>query len=124
MSKAMSIGALSRETGVKIPTVRYYEQIGLLPAPARSASDRRLYDGSAVKRLRFIRHARALGFDVDAVRDLLAMSAEPQASCERIDSIARLHLEEVDRRIAQLSVLRGELKRMLGECRRGRVSDC
>jgi DNA-binding transcriptional MerR regulator len=121
---AMSIGALAKVTGVKVPTIRFYEQIGLLPAPLRTPSNRRSYGQPHQQRLRFIRHARDLGFAVDDIRELLAMSAAPQASCERADSIAQRHLGEVERRIAQLRSLRSELKRMIGECRHGRIAEC
>jgi DNA-binding transcriptional MerR regulator len=121
---AMPIGALSEATGVKVPTIRFYEQIGLLPAPLRTQSNRRSYGQPHLQRLRFIRHARDLGFSVDDIRELLAMTAQPQASCDGADSIARRHLGEVERRIAQLQSLRGELQRMIGECSHGRIADC
>jgi DNA-binding transcriptional MerR regulator len=120
----MPIGALSRETGVKVPTIRFYEQIGLLPSPPRTESNRRTYGPEDVSRLRFIRHARDLGFEVEVIRALLAMTAEPQSSCDRADSIARHHLAAVDRRIEQLTALRGELQRMVDECSGGRVCEC
>lgn len=121
---AIPIGALSEATGVKVPTIRFYEQIGLLPAPLRTQSNRRSYGEPHLQRLRFIRHARDLGFSVDDIRELLAMTAQPQASCDRADSIARRHLAEVERRIAQLQSLRSELQRMIGECSHGRIADC
>lgn len=121
---AMPIGALSEATGVKVPTIRFYEQIGLLPSPLRTQSNRRSYGEPHLQRLRFIRHARDLGFSVEDIRELLAMTAQPQASCDRADSIARRHLGEVERRLAQLQSLRGELRRMIGECSHGRIADC
>jgi DNA-binding transcriptional MerR regulator len=124
MEQLMAIGAVSNATGGKVPTIRYYEEAGLLPAPPRTASGRRLYGPAAVNRLTFIRHARALGFDLGAIRDLLAMTEEPQASCHRADSIARQHLEQVRKRIAQLNALKDELERMIAECRHGRLCDC
>lgn len=120
----MAIGVLSEATGVKVPTIRFYEEIGLLPAPVRTASNRRSYGQPHLQRLRFIRHARDLGFAVDDIRELLAMTADPHASCAGADSIAQRHLGEIERRIAQLQSLRGELMRMVGECRHGRVADC
>jgi DNA-binding transcriptional MerR regulator len=120
----IAIGALSKASGVKVPTIRFYEGIGLLPRPPRTASNRRIYGPEDVRRLRFIRHARELGFEIDSIQALLAMTAEPQASCDRADSIARRHLTEVDRRIASLTALRGELQRMVDECSGGRVSEC
>jgi DNA-binding transcriptional MerR regulator len=121
---AISIGAASTRTGIKVPTIRYYEEIGLLPAPPRTGSNRRLYGNEDVRRLNFIRHARELGFEIEDIRELLAMAAEPQASCHQADSIARSHLSEIGRRIAALEALKGELTRMIDECGHGRICDC
>jgi DNA-binding transcriptional MerR regulator len=118
------IGELSRRTGVKVPTVRYYEQVGLMPAPPRTAGKQRRYGPAEVDRLNFIRHARELGFEVGAIRELLAMSAQPDRSCAEVDQIARRHLSEVDRRIAHLTALRAELQRMVDACGHGRVCEC
>jgi DNA-binding transcriptional MerR regulator len=77
----LSIGALSKRVGVKIPTIRYYEQVGLLPEPERSESNQRRYDGGGVDRLGFIRHARDLGFSIQAIRELIYLSEQPDRSC-------------------------------------------
>ncbi len=119
-----SIGELARRTKVKVPTIRYYEQIGLLPPPPRTEGQQRRYDEGHVARLNFVRHARELGFEVDAIRELLTMSAEPNQSCAEVDEIARRHIAEIDRRIAHLTTLRTELQRTLDECGRGRVCEC
>lgn len=121
---SLSIGELSRRTGVKVPTIRYYEQIGLLPVPPRTDGNQRRYGRTEEERLNFIRHARDLGFGMDAIRDLLVMAAQPQASCHQADSIARNHLAAIDRRIGQLAALRAELARMVEECHHGRICDC
>lgn len=118
------IGELSRQTTVKVPTIRYYEQIGLLPEVPRTEGNRRLYSKTEVDRLNFIRHSRELGFEIDDIRELLAMSARPQSSCHQVDSIANNHLIEIDRRIASLTALKAELSRMVDECGHGRVCDC
>jgi DNA-binding transcriptional MerR regulator len=118
------IGALSRETGVKAPTIRFYEQIGLMPAPPRTASARRLYDETARRRLAFIKHARDLGFPVEAVRSLLDLADQPDRSCADADRLATEHLAEVERKIAQLQALRDELARVTAECSHGRVAEC
>ncbi|MBN9311342.1 MAG: helix-turn-helix domain-containing protein [Devosia sp.] len=120
----LPIGELSRLTGVKVPTIRFYEQIGLIDQPPRTEGNQRRYGTDEVRRLNFIRHARELGFEVDDIRELLDMSGKPQASCHQADSIARNHLAEIDRRIASLTVLRGELSRMVDECHHGRICDC
>ncbi|QEE39155.1 MULTISPECIES: helix-turn-helix domain-containing protein [unclassified Methylobacterium] len=120
----IAIGELSRRTGVKIPTIRYYEQVGLMPEPPRSAGSQRRYGEADVGRLNFIRHSRELGFEVEAIRELLTMNAHPDRSCTDVDLIARRHLAEVDRRIERLMALRGELDRMISECGQGRVGEC
>lgn len=120
----LPIGELARRTGVKVPTIRFYEQIGLIQPPPRTEGNQRRYGQAEVERLSFIRHARELGFEVDDIRGLLEMSGTPQASCHEADSIARNHLAEIDRRIASLSALRSELFRMVEECHHGRICDC
>lgn len=120
----LPIGELAKRTQVKVPTIRFYEQIGLLSAPPRTEGNQRRYEQSEVDRLNFIRHARELGFEVEDIRELLAMNAEPQASCHQADSIARNHLSEIDRRISRLQALRTELTRMIEECGHGRICDC
>jgi Cu(I)-responsive transcriptional regulator len=122
--QSVPIGEAAKRSGVKVPTIRYYEQIGLLPAPPRTAGNRRLYEDADLRRLAFIRHARDLGFEVDRIRELLALSAQPDRSCAEADRIARRHLTEIDRRIAQLAALRDEMQRMVEECGCGRVSEC
>ncbi len=120
----LSIGELARRTAVKVPTIRFYEQIGLLPPPPRTEGGQRRYGAAEVGRLNFIRHSRELGFEVDDIRELLALTAEPQASCHQADSIARNHLAEIERRIASLQALKLELTRMIEECGHERVCDC
>lgn len=120
----ITIGKLSEATGVKIPTIRYYEQIGLLPEPDRSGGNQRLYGRTQQERLAFIRHARDLGFPLQAIRELLNLSDDPDQSCAAIDEIAQRQLAAVVSRIARLSALRGELERMLDQCIRGRIADC
>lgn len=120
----MTIGALSAATGVKIPTIRYYESIGLSPPPPRTEGNRRLYDERAAQRLRFIRHARELGFEVEAIRQLLALSDDPDRSCREIDYLARLHLADIDSKIARLQALRSEVAGMLDHCPERQVRTC
>ena len=121
---AVPIGAAAIATGVKIPTIRYYEACGLLAAPERTGSNRRLYSGADLHRLAFIRHARELGFETEAIRTLLVLQDEPRQSCAAADLIARARLAEVKQRIASLSALKVELERMIRNCKRGQVADC
>ena len=118
------IGELARRTNSKVPTIRYYEQIGLLPPPRRSAGNHRLYGRQHEERLGFIRHSRELGFAQQAIRELLDLSDAPERSCEAIDEIAQGHLEEVNLRIDRLTRLKAELERMIGQCAGGKVTDC
>jgi DNA-binding transcriptional MerR regulator len=120
----LSIGELSRRAAVKVPTIRYYEQIGLMPETGRTEGKQRRYGRMAVARVAFIRHARELGFEVDAIRTLLSLQDNPDQSCARADEIAKARLVEVEKRIASLKALRKELQKMIEECACGRVGEC
>lgn len=120
----LSIGKLGKAAGVKVPTIRYYEQIGLLRPVTRSEGNQRLYAPTTLARLSFIRHARDLGFPLDAIRDLLALQDDPDQPCAAADAIAREQLVAVNRRIAQLDALRCELERMVAQCAHGTVAHC
>jgi DNA-binding transcriptional MerR regulator len=120
----LTIGDLARRTGVKVPTIRYYEQIGLLAAAPRTEGGQRRYGEDELKRLAFIRHARDLAFDVEDIRQLLALTETPQRSCHEADSIALRHLDEIEARIRSLQSLRDELRRMVEECGHGRICEC
>lgn len=120
----IAIGALSKRTGVNIETIRYYERISLIPPPPRTGSGRRLYGAEDVRRLTFIRHAGDLGFDIAAIKRMLALQEVPQASCEQVSQIAADRLEAVDSRIRRLRGLRTELTRMIKECDNGKVATC
>lgn len=117
------IGALARRTGTKTPTIRYYESIGLMPPAARSSGNQRLYDESHLTRLAFIRHARELGFPLDAIRELLTLADDPNHPCESADRIARQQLAAVRRRISRLRALETELERMT-QCSQGSIAEC
>jgi DNA-binding transcriptional MerR regulator len=123
-ARSLPIGALARETGVKVPTIRFYEAIGLLPVPDRATNGRRIYGPDAVRRLKFIRHARELGFEVGAIRQLLELADQPEMPCRDVDAVAHAHLADIDSRIARLSALRAEVQRMLNQCSRSRIADC
>ena len=124
MENTMSIGTLAKATGTKVETVRWYEHVGLLPAPTRTSGNYRAYDAAHLGRLSFIRRARDLGFSLDQIRALLDIAGQQDRSCEAVDVIAREHLDEVDRKIADLQALRRELNALIGQCRHGRVAEC
>jgi DNA-binding transcriptional MerR regulator len=119
-----SIGALARETGVKVPTIRYYEQIGLIEEPARTAGNQRRYVQGHVERLRFIRHARELGLPLEAIRELLGLSDAPDQPCAQADQLVQQHLDAVRARIARLQRLERELARMAQGCAAQQARDC
>lgn len=120
----LTIGMLSQRTGTKVPTIRYYEQIGLLQEPERTHGGQRRYDDAALDRLSFVRHARQLGFSLDAIRELLDLADNPDHDCKNVDAIAHRQLRQVEQRIARLEALRDELQRMLRQCAGGRTSHC
>ena len=124
MGRSLTIGRVAGATGCKVQTIRYYEQIGMLPSPDRSAGNQRIYEQSHVSRLTFIRHARGLGFPLKAIRALLSLADVPDQSCQDADAIARSQLAQVEQRIARLNSLKAELERMIVQCKGGRISDC
>lgn len=123
-TKHLTIGKLAREAGCKVQTVRWYEEIGLMPEPARTPGNQRIYSQAHADRLAFIRHARELGFPVDDIRALLGMADGPDQSCEAVDSVASRNLSAVRSRIERLKGLEAELERMIAQCRGGKVQDC
>jgi len=118
------IGELAKRTGSKVQTIRYYEEIGVMPPAQRAANNRRIYTDTHLERLTFIRHSRELGFSLDDIRNLLELSDHPDKPCDEVDAIARNHLEEVERKISSLKILQSELKRMIKQCSGRNVSNC
>lgn len=125
MKDGLTIGDLGRATGTKVETIRYYEKAGLLPQPARTASGNyRAYTAAQLGRLSFIRRSRDLGFTLEQIRALLDLADQRDQDCEAVDGIAREHLAEVERKIADLSALRQELHEMIERCHHGTVAEC
>lgn len=124
MMSKYPIGELARATDTKVETIRYYERIGLLPEPERTAGNYRSYSPDDLGRLSFIRRARDLGFSIEQVRELLNLSDQKDRSCETVDIIAREHLDEVDRKISDLKILRRELGSLIRQCQHGTIADC
>jgi len=124
-SAGIQIGELSRQTGCNIETIRYYERISLLRAPARSAGHYRVYDTADVRRLAFIRRARELGFTLDEVRALLALSAnDRQDTCAQVRELAAGHLAEVRAKIADLRAMERVLADAVRRCTAGELPGC
>ena len=120
----LSIGEMSRRSGVKVPTIRYYEQMGLIAAPERSAGNQRRYSRAELDRLTFIRHARDLGLSLDAIRELAHLSENPDMPCGEAHEIATAHLGAIRERIARLKRLETELTRIEASCTADHVGEC
>ena len=121
----LSIGELSRRTRVKVPTIRYYETVGLLTAPERTGGNQRRYDQAGLERLSFIRHARDLGFSIEAISSLIELQGHPDRSCQTATEIATAQLLDVRAKIKRLRALEKELLRIADGCDGDGVSeDC
>jgi DNA-binding transcriptional MerR regulator len=124
-TKRLTIGKLARETGVKVVTIRYYEQIGLMPVAPRTDGNYRAYTLEHRRRLRFIRRCRDLGFTLDQIRDLLRLSSEKTRACAEVDRIAKQHRRVIEEKLADLNRLAIELRRLSACCRgKGIIADC
>ena len=119
-----TIGGLARETATKAETIRYYERINLLPAPGRTNGNYRIYRAEHLARLSFIRRSRDLGFSIEQVREILTMADDRNRSCAGVDAIARQHLAEVERKIADLNAMRRELSTIIDRCANNVIADC
>lgn len=120
----LTIGVLAERTGTKVETIRFYERCGLLQAPARTQGNYRAYEPAHFKRLSFVRRARDLGFSLDQVKELVALSDDQTQPCAAVDDIARAHRGEVERKIRDLQALRDELDRLLGRCACSTIAEC
>lgn len=119
------IGDLARQTDTRVVTIRYYEKIGLMPKPGRSAANYRVYGKAQLDRLRFIRRCRDLGFSLQQVAALIALSENSQRACDEVDALAKVHLAEVEAKIADLNALAAELRGIGARCQGGTtISNC
>lgn len=122
--RLIAIGRLAKQTGTNVETVRFYERIGLLPTPTRSAGGYRLYRTDHVKRLNFVRRARALGFSIQEVRTLLRLADERRRPCAEARIVAEAHLKDVLAKIADLRAMERALKDTVARCAEGTGSHC
>ncbi len=121
---ALSIGSLSERTGVNIETIRYYERIGLLPAPPRSEGRWRLYEESHSQRLVFIRRSRELGFSLNEVRELLGLTTGRKLTCRAVKALAERHVVDIRRKVKDLKRLERTLTDLAARCHGSEVPDC
>ncbi|NQV55671.1 MAG: helix-turn-helix domain-containing protein [Rhodospirillales bacterium] len=120
----IGIGALSRQTGCNVETIRYYEKIGLMNAPDRTEGGHREFGYAELKRLSFIRRGRGLGFSINKIRAFLALVDGGDLSCTEVKSITEEHLGDVRRKLADLKKLEGVLEIMVAQCSGNEVPDC
>lgn len=118
------IGALSAQTGVNIETIRYYERIGVMPAPPRTEGRQRVYDENYLKRLTFIRRGRELGFSLDQVRDLLGLVRGHDLTCADVKVMTERHVAEIRRKLKDLKRLQRVLNDLAAQCHGHAVPDC
>ena len=118
------IGAMSKQTGVNIETIRYYERIEIMPKPDRTAGGNRQYNYDQLKRLTFIKRSREIGFSIEEIRALLEMVDRRDFTCGEVHSMTINHLSSVKEKILTLRRLEEALEKMASECSRGDVPDC
>jgi len=123
ISKPLTRGGLAARTGCNIETIRYYERVGLLPPPPRSAGGHRLYGEGLIRRLNFVRRSRDLGFSVEEIRELLLL-VDGTYTCREVEQLARDHMREIRRKIADLRRLERVFETMAAQCSGDAVPDC
>ena len=125
LERVIPIGGLAERTGVKVETIRYYEQVGLLPPPERSDGNQRRYTRRHLERLAFIKHGRDLGFSVDSIRTLLNLSDRPDMACDEAHRTAAGNVAALRAEVARLKSLEMDLERIANSCSGGvPVRDC
>ena len=124
ISKPLTRGGLAARTGCNIETIRYYERAGLLPSPPRSAGGHRLYGEGLIRRLNFVRRSRDLGFTIEEIRELLRLVDGGTYTCGEVEQLARDHIREIRRKIADLRRLQRVLETMAARCSGDAVPDC
>ncbi len=122
--KGLQRAELAQRTGCNLETVRYYEKVGLLPAPPRTASGYRSYDTTHERRLRFVLRARELGFSLDEIRALLRLVDERDQPCAEVQGLASVHLQDVRSKIADLRRMERVLKDVVAQCGDGTLPEC
>ena len=125
MTQFLSIGQLAQRAGVGIETVRFYEREGLLEEPSRKPSGYRQYDDAVIDRLRFIRHAKELGFTLKEIKELLSLRLEPTSSCADVKNRAEAKIADIKAKIRTLQRMKKALVQLTNECSGvGTTSEC
>jgi len=119
----LTIGRLAKQARVNRETVRYYEQRRLLPRPSRSAAGYRVFSDDAVRRLRFIRHAKMLGFSLEEIKDLLALRIHSIDTCERVRERTQTKIADIEGKIETLQRMKDSLSELITACSRRRKTD-
>lgn len=122
--RGYAIGAMSRETGVNIETIRYYERIGIMPKPDRTEGGNRQFNHDQMKRLSFIKRCRELGFSIEEIRALLQMVDRADFTCGEVHTMTIEHLSTVTKKVSDLQRMEKALRAMAAECSKGDVPDC
>lgn len=123
-AETLPIGALSKQSGVNIETIRYYERVEVLAPPPRTASGRRVYDRTDLRTLVFIRRGRELGFSLDEIRALLRLGGPGKASCREVREVATRHLQDIRAKLDDLKKLERRLAKTVARCSGKTVPDC
>lgn len=123
-ARGYPIGAMSRESGVNIETIRYYERINHMPEPSRTPGGNRQYTHGHLQRLSFIKRSRDLGFSIAEIRELLRMVDRDDVTCREVHAITMEHLASVREKMARLRRLETTLSNMASRCANGEMPDC
>lgn len=115
----LTIGTLAKETGCSIPTIRYYEEIGLLPQSGRAANGHRFYLNGDIRRLIFIRRCRDFGFPIEQVRQLTLLLEDGSRPCVEVRDLAQHHLQEIQKKLDEMQALQQTLKDYVDACTSG-----
>ena len=119
----LKVGSVARATQVGVQTLHYYERIGLLPKPERSAANYRLYSPETIRRVRFIKKAQAVGLTLEETKQILDLKAHGRAPCRKVAELGEKHFAEIDARLAQLRAYRRALANALGQWRKETVTE-
>ena|SRR5437867_2083381 len=121
----LTTGEVAKQNGVNLQTIRYYEQRGLLPKPPRTQSGYRTFPSDAVRRIRFIKRAQELGFQLDEIRELLSLRVDPRTSCSEVRRRAEAKIADTEAKIRHLYAMKRALARLAAACSgRGPVGEC